>query len=599
MLTRPTSNLIIKWVCFLAVLGVAALQALVPQAINYQGRVIVGSTNFDGTGRFKFALVDAGGTTTFWSNDGSSVAGSEPVAAVSLPVGNGLYSVLLGDAALPNMQPVPPAVFNHAGVYLRVWFDDGIHGSQRLAPDQRLASVGYAMVAGSVPDGAITRGSLAPEQVVTGLNGIKDEVTLVAGSNVTIVPAGNQLTISATGGSAAGIDPGISAMFAGRAALRVSTDIPAVTFSSFGSGNPIGGGVTYPFNTTSVMRLGCYPVTVSSAGASFQQNRCNGQSGDNAQPWAVEFDTKASDIVLLFRAGAASARIWCWVDGCPISELAPDQTAGVTAGNPVWYRLRFATAERRRLRLYLVACDFGGITVPAGHTIVANPKAEVRRCVFIGDSWGGESGTSKFPFVVPHLIGRMLNWEMAHCSIGGSGYLAGTPFSDATRVAGRNAILPHYAIISGSINDSSFAPAAIQAAASAYYANCAADLPANCKLFVVGPQPVPSGASPSAALLANRDAVRTAALAAPNVLAFIDPIEGRWIFGSGTVASASVMSDGNASHLLAPDGIHLSAAGSFAYASRIAQDILRALERANLWRQGAGANEVVPTAPLP
>jgi hypothetical protein len=595
----PMRILLTRLAGLLVILGVAALPAQVPQAINYQGRIIVGATNFNGVGQFRFALVDAAGTSTFWSNDGSSVAGSEPTAAVSLPVGNGLYSVRLGDAALSNMQPVPLAVFDHAGVHLRVWFDDGVHGSQRLAPDQPLASVGYAMVAGSVPDGTITVEHLAAGQVVTAVNGIKDAVTLVAGSNVSIVPAGNQLTISASGGSAGGIDPGISAMFAGRAALRLSTDIPAATFTSFGGGNPLSGGVTYPFNTTSVMRLGCYPVTVSAGGASFQQNRCNGQTGDNAQPWAVEFDTKASDIVLLFRAGANSARIWCWVDGCPISELAPDQTAGVTAGNPAWYRLRFATAERRRIRLYLVACDFGGITVPADYNIAANPKAEVRRCVFIGDSWGGESGTSKFPFVVPHLIGRMLNWEMAHCSIGGSGYLAGTPFSDATRVAGRNAILPHYAIVSGSINDSSFSPAAIQAAASAYYANCAADLPAACKLFVVGPQPVPSGVAPSAALLANRDAVRAAALAAPNVLAFIDPIEGRWIFGPGTVASASAVSEGNASHLLAPDGIHLSAAGSFVYASRIAQDILRALERANLWRQGAGANEIVPTALTP
>ena len=35
------------------------LHAQVPQLINYQGRVAVGTVNFDGSGQFKFALVNA------------------------------------------------------------------------------------------------------------------------------------------------------------------------------------------------------------------------------------------------------------------------------------------------------------------------------------------------------------------------------------------------------------------------------------------------------------------------------------------------------------------------------------------------------------
>ena len=60
----------------------------VPQLLNYQGRVAVGGVNYSGTGQFKFALVNADGTETYWSNDGSSAAGSEPTAAVSLSVIN-------------------------------------------------------------------------------------------------------------------------------------------------------------------------------------------------------------------------------------------------------------------------------------------------------------------------------------------------------------------------------------------------------------------------------------------------------------------------------------------------------------------------------
>ena len=39
-----------------ALLLASTLQAQVPQLINYQGRVAVGTVNFNGSGLFKFAL---------------------------------------------------------------------------------------------------------------------------------------------------------------------------------------------------------------------------------------------------------------------------------------------------------------------------------------------------------------------------------------------------------------------------------------------------------------------------------------------------------------------------------------------------------------
>jgi Chaperone of endosialidase len=136
--------------------------AQVPLLLNYQGRVVVGTTNFNGTGQFKFALVNTNGTTTFWSNDGTSTAGSQPTSAVSLAVSNGLYSVLLGDTTLANMTAtIPGNLFNNLDVRLRVWFNDGTNGSQLLSPDQRIGSVGYAGVAGTVPDNAITTSKIS------------------------------------------------------------------------------------------------------------------------------------------------------------------------------------------------------------------------------------------------------------------------------------------------------------------------------------------------------------------------------------------------------------------------------------------------------
>lgn len=126
-----------------------------PQLVGYQGKVTVGTVAFDGSGQFKFALVNANGTVTYWSNDGTSVAGSAPAAAVTLTVTKGTYSLLLGDTAVANMAAIPAGVWGNADVRLRVWFNDGVNGFQQLAPDQRLAPNGY------LSDGAVTSAKIA------------------------------------------------------------------------------------------------------------------------------------------------------------------------------------------------------------------------------------------------------------------------------------------------------------------------------------------------------------------------------------------------------------------------------------------------------
>lgn len=161
---------------FLAALLISftgAIQAQVPQIINYQGRITSDGAPFTGNGQFKFALVSSDGTTTYWSNDGTSTNGGEPAAAVTLPVASGLYVAPLGDTEIGGMQAVSPGVFGNSNVFLRVWFNDGTNGSQLLTPDQRVASVGYAMMAAGVQNGAITTamiapGAITPETIATG-----------------------------------------------------------------------------------------------------------------------------------------------------------------------------------------------------------------------------------------------------------------------------------------------------------------------------------------------------------------------------------------------------------------------------------------------
>ncbi len=120
----------------------------VPTVVAYQGQVQVNNTPFEGSGRFKFAVVNPAGDTSYWSNDGSSTGGTEPTAAVTLTVSGGLFSVLLGDTSLDGMtQPLTADAFDEPDRRLRVWFSsDGVTFSQ-LAPDTRIAAVPYALQA--------------------------------------------------------------------------------------------------------------------------------------------------------------------------------------------------------------------------------------------------------------------------------------------------------------------------------------------------------------------------------------------------------------------------------------------------------------------
>jgi hypothetical protein len=85
--------------------------------------------------------------TTYWNNDGS--ASSEPAAAVSLPVNNGLFTVALGDRTLPNMVALDGSLFTQPNLQVRIWFSDGANGFAALSPAQNLTPAPYAILANS------------------------------------------------------------------------------------------------------------------------------------------------------------------------------------------------------------------------------------------------------------------------------------------------------------------------------------------------------------------------------------------------------------------------------------------------------------------
>jgi hypothetical protein len=154
----------------------------IPLMIPHSGTVSVNGTFFNGPGQFKFAIVDTDRIDTpntfYWSNDGTVEPGAQPKSPNSIPtdpvlvtVTGGAFSLKLGDTNLTNMIVIPASVFNNPTTYLRVWFNDGTTGFQRLIPDRQLVSVPYAYraeVATSV-SGSATVGSnqIAPGAVTS------------------------------------------------------------------------------------------------------------------------------------------------------------------------------------------------------------------------------------------------------------------------------------------------------------------------------------------------------------------------------------------------------------------------------------------------
>lgn len=133
-----------------------ATAADVPAILSYQGTITNEGAGVSGTMPFKFALVNAAGTTTYWTNDGTP--SGEPVSSVFLTVTRGLFQARLGDT---GMVALTPSVFSSGDVYLRVWVStNGGTSFVVLTPDTKLVTVPYAFKAQGVTDGVITGASL-------------------------------------------------------------------------------------------------------------------------------------------------------------------------------------------------------------------------------------------------------------------------------------------------------------------------------------------------------------------------------------------------------------------------------------------------------
>jgi hypothetical protein len=153
-------------------------------AFTYQGRLTDGQNAANGSYDLRFTVYDANAA-------GNVIAG--PLTVSPVDVTNGLFTVRIDFGA--GVFAGPPRWLS-----LEVQPAGG-GGFLPLTPRQEVTSSPYAIRAASAGVAAdVSAGS-----VVKSLNTLKDDVTLAAGSNVTITPNGNTLTLAATGTGGSGI----------------------------------------------------------------------------------------------------------------------------------------------------------------------------------------------------------------------------------------------------------------------------------------------------------------------------------------------------------------------------------------------------------
>ena len=176
------------------------VHAATPMTLSYQGRVLANGVPFNGTGKFRFALVD--GSTIVWNSE-NGVSSAAPTANIDLTVTNGLYAVLIGNTVNTTANPytmaaLPVSVFSgNNPLSLRVYFGDTAGTVQTLSPDQTIAAVGYAMTAASVSGGT---GRFLPTGTTPAIEA-ESSATAVAVKLSTTVSSGPIIQTTGPGGT--------------------------------------------------------------------------------------------------------------------------------------------------------------------------------------------------------------------------------------------------------------------------------------------------------------------------------------------------------------------------------------------------------------
>ncbi|MCX6926209.1 MAG: tail fiber domain-containing protein [Verrucomicrobia bacterium] len=199
---------------------------------SIRGRAEAIGTEFTYQGRLTDVAGPSSGAYDFTFTLHLAASGGVPIVTVTnlnTPVSNGLFTATVDFGG---------GIYNGNAYWISLGVrSNGTVSFTTLTPRQPLSptpNASYASLAGTVPGGSITSAKLAVDsvtisalqngavtaakvaagQLVKSVNGLRDDVVLAAGPNVTITPSGNTLTVAGSSGwglgGNAGTTPGVN-----------------------------------------------------------------------------------------------------------------------------------------------------------------------------------------------------------------------------------------------------------------------------------------------------------------------------------------------------------------------------------------------------
>ncbi|MBD1541845.1 SGNH/GDSL hydrolase family protein [Arthrobacter sp. IA7] len=263
-----------------------------------------------------------------------------------------------------------------------------------------------------------------------------------------------------------------------------------------------------------------------SRGASFPDDTSFGVAGmytnTSATPWVAECDLDLAEATGRFEVqvkpnASAGVRIGISINGAPMQYMANGPS--IMDGTNQFHLVTMGAPGRYRMRLELDGnARFYGISVALTDTVRSVRQAG-KRMVVVGDSYTEPTIVDSNPRVGNmgwvQRLGMMLGVSAISCGSGGTGYVnpgAGgrVKFRDRSADWLGQLSTGDILVFAGGINDTSYTAAQVGTEAAACFALC----PPGVELVVLSPFWPRGFQSYSANLLAVRDAIKTAAVAA-------------------------------------------------------------------------------------
>lgn len=303
---------------------------------------------------------------------------------------------------------------------------------------------------------------------------------------------------------------------------------PVVPTIAHSTSNPLASPQTVSaWNSSMITLQNCVPQEASAGGAYIW----NFSSGDNnSAAWAIEFDHYGNDLVLRWRCSPANdltTAFYILVDDQPITtaQILPGSTLTLSAGSVQYMRLTWAAVSQRRVTIRMRNAAPYDVSLPVTHTLTGTDRRRPR-VACVGASFtkeymttGGFNELDSWTWQLQDMLGV----ETFQCARSGTGYTTATAYNETVRMDNLVATNPDLIIVEGSGNDDGVAAATVTAGATAFYSACNTRLP-GVPIIVIGAQPNDANTVNGPTRLTNLNAVKAAADAAPNVLAFVDPV---------------------------------------------------------------------------